>query len=85
MRKKTKKLSISEQSHFGVHPTDAPPSTGGEGLRGPDKTQDKLQGSATPPVATVPMRQGEDLVEHVPEGLRRERKHPLNPSSGRAQ
>jgi len=84
MRKESKKVSSSEQSHFGVHPSDGPPSPGGDGLRGPDKTQDKLQSSNTPPVVTVPMQQVEGVVDDEPEGLRRERKHPLNPSSGRA-
>ena len=84
MPKEPKKVSISEQSHFGVHPSDSPPSAGGDGLRGPDKKQDKLQGSSTPPLVTVPMQQVEVVGDDEPEGLRRERKHPLNPSSGRA-
>jgi len=61
-----------------------PDTKPGEGLRGPDKQQDKLKSDSTSPVVTVPAKKGREKSEDEPEGLRRERKHPLNPSSGRA-
>jgi hypothetical protein len=42
---------------------------GGDGLRGPDQQQDDLQDS--------------DSGRELPEGLKRERKGPLNPTTGR--
>ena len=57
----------------------------GKGLRGPDKQQDEKRvqrtqdtdGPAAPPAPADFDKEG------MPEGLRRERTHPLNPHDGR--
>jgi hypothetical protein len=57
----------------------------GSGLRSPDKQQDEhrvQQSNTTNGPPSEPMRSQHD-AEGGPEGLRRERTHPINPHTGR--
>ena len=60
---------------------DLPP---GAGLRGPDKQQDERRVQRSSDGHGDPVLPAPAATDDMPEGLRRERTHPLNPTTGRA-
>ena len=57
----------------------------GKGLRGPDKQQDEERVQRTRDTDGGPVLPAPVATDHegTPEGLRRERTHPINPQDGR--
>lgn len=71
---------MSYKPTSGSSDSDAPP---GKGLRGPDKQQDEERVQRTRDTDGPPAPPAPPANEGAPEGLRRERTHPINPHDGR--